>query len=45
MPKCVVALPEMFNFEADEKPRIPWSETIIYEAHVRGMTQREPLIP
>ncbi len=44
-PKCVVALPEMFNFESDEKPRVPWSQTLIYETHVRGMTQREPLIP
>lgn len=45
MPKCVVALPEMFNFESDEKPKVPWSETIVYEAHVRGLTRREPLIP
>ncbi len=45
MPKCVVALPEMFNFESDEKPRIPWSRTIFYETHVRGMTQLDPAVP
>ena len=27
------------------RPRVPWSETVIYEAHVRGMTMRLPGVP
>ena len=31
---------------ADDRPlRIPYNETVIYEAHVRGMTARHPGIP
>ncbi|MFV3037853.1 glycogen debranching enzyme, partial [Klebsiella pneumoniae] len=26
-------------------PRNPWPRTIIYEAHVRGLTMRHPLVP
>ena len=26
-------------------PRTPWSETVIYEAHVRGLTQQLPGVP
>jgi isoamylase len=35
------------NFDwADEKrPNVPWHETVIYEAHVRGMTKLHPDIP
>ncbi len=38
MPKSVVT-DDHFAWERDERPNIPWSETIIYEAHVRGLTQ------
>ena len=24
----------------EQRPRIPWEDTIIYEAHVKGLTQR-----
>jgi glycogen operon protein len=30
---------------ASQPPRIPWSETVIYEANVRGYTMRHPEIP
>lgn len=30
---------------ADNRPTIPWSDTIIYEAHVRGLTKRHPDLP
>jgi isoamylase len=31
---------------ADDRPlRIPYHETVIYEAHVRGMTMRHPVVP
>lgn len=27
------------------RPRIPWSETVIYEAHLRGLTKLHPDVP
>lgn len=27
------------------RPRVPWSETVVYEAHVRGLTQRLEALP
>ncbi|WP_297295169.1 glycogen debranching protein GlgX [uncultured Methylovirgula sp.] len=35
--KAVVTT-ETFNWGDDEPPNIPWSETVIYEAHLRGLT-------
>ncbi|MDX2416397.1 MAG: glycogen debranching protein GlgX [Xanthomonadales bacterium] len=43
MPKCVVTGP-IADFSAT-RPRIPWTETIIYEANVRGYTMQHPDIP
>ncbi len=37
MPKCVVVDPAV-TWGSDRRPTIPWAETIIYEAHVKGMT-------
>ncbi len=31
-----------FDWGDDRPPRIPWSETVIYEAHVGGLTMRHP---
>jgi glycogen operon protein len=39
MPKCVVVDPAV-TWGPDIRPNVPWSETIIYEAHVKGMTAR-----
>jgi isoamylase len=37
---------ETFNWGDDEPPNVPWSETVIYEAHLRGLTMlREDLLP
>jgi isoamylase len=44
MPKCRVIDPA-FTWADDRPPRTPWHETIIYELHVRGFTQRHPDIP
>src|SRR5437588_630753 len=44
MPKSVVTNPE-FDWPGDRCPRTPWHETIIYEVHVKGFTQRHPDIP
>ncbi|MDW4499749.1 glycogen debranching protein GlgX [Sulfitobacter sp. D35] len=38
MPKCVVADPA-YTWGSDIRPEVPWSRTIIYEAHVSGMTE------
>ena len=37
MPKGVVT-DDLFNWGDDRPPAVPWSETAIYEAHVRGLT-------
>ncbi|HET8656300.1 MAG TPA: glycogen debranching protein GlgX [Longimicrobiaceae bacterium] len=44
IPKGVVIDPG-FDWRGDAPPRIPWHETIIYEAHVRGLTIRHPEVP
>ena len=44
MPKCRVVDPA-FTWTGDRRPAIPWERTIVYEAHVRGLTKRHPLIP
>ncbi len=37
MPKGVVT-DDSFNWGDDHAPDVPWSDTVIYEAHVRGLT-------
>ena len=45
MPKGVV-VEDSFNWSNDQRPDIPWAETVIYEAHVRGATMlREDIRP
>jgi glycogen operon protein len=39
MPKGVV-VDSAFHWHGDEPPRVPWEKTVIYEAHVRGLTMR-----
>nr|MDQ2644920.1 glycogen debranching protein GlgX [Myxococcota bacterium] len=34
-----------FSWGDDKKPRTPWHRTLIYEAHVRGLTMRHPKVP
>src|SRR5699024_5217481 len=29
----------------DDRPYVPWSQTVIYEAHVRGLTKRLAEVP
>src|SRR5579871_567752 len=43
-PKCRVIDPA-FTWGDDRAPRIPWHDTVIYEAHVRGLTRRHPDVP
>jgi glycogen operon protein len=44
MPKSVVISP-FFDWDNDRNPRTPYNETVIYEAHVKGLTQTHPAIP
>ncbi len=39
IPKCVVVDPS-FDWEDDAPPDTPWTSTVIYEVHVKGLTQR-----
>jgi len=38
MPKAVVS-DDHFAWEHDRRPRTPWQDTVIYEAHVKGLTK------
>jgi isoamylase len=44
MPKCVVTNP-YFDWGVDRPPRHAYANSVIYEAHVKGMTQRHPEVP
>ncbi|WP_099063482.1 glycogen debranching protein GlgX [Serratia sp. BW106] len=44
MPKCVV-IDEAYDWQDDCPPATPWGKTVIYEAHVRGLTLQHPDIP
>lgn len=43
-PKSVV-IDDHFDWQRDVSPATPWGKTVIYEAHVRGLTQLHPDIP
>jgi isoamylase len=40
-----VVIDPAFTWGADQPPGIPWHQSIIYEAHVRGFTMRHPDVP
>jgi len=44
VPKGVVADPS-FEWRGDIAPRVPWSESVIYEAHVKGLTATHAGVP
>ncbi|WP_219419970.1 glycogen debranching protein GlgX [Pseudonocardia nigra] len=44
MPRSVVVNP-FFDWANDRPLRVPYHETVIYEAHVKGMTMTHPDIP
>lgn len=44
VPKSVV-VDDAFDWEGDQPPAIPYHQTILYEAHVKGLTQLHPEIP
>ena len=40
-----VVINPFFDWEGDRAPHVPYNETVIYEAHVKGLTQLHPEIP
>ncbi|MGA3524840.1 glycogen debranching protein GlgX [Melissospora conviva] len=44
LPKSVVVNP-YFDWGNDRPPRVPYHHSVIYEAHVKGLTRRHPGIP
>jgi glycogen operon protein len=40
-----VVINPFFDWATDRSPRRPYHETVIYEAHVKGMTQTHPAVP
>jgi len=50
MPKCVVVeaasrwMPT-FPWQGEKRPHVHWSETVIYEAHVKGFSALHPKVP
>ncbi|WP_026550365.1 glycogen debranching protein GlgX [Arthrobacter sp. Br18] len=34
-----------FDWGTSERPRTPWRDTVVYEAHVKGLTQLHPDVP
>ncbi|HEY2804736.1 MAG TPA: alpha-amylase family glycosyl hydrolase [Gemmatimonadales bacterium] len=44
VPRSVV-VDTAFTWGDDKPPLTPWHETVIYEAHVKGFTERHPAVP
>jgi len=44
VPKGVV-VDDTFDWGDDAPPLVPWSRTVLYEAHVRNLTRRHPGVP
>src|ERR1700682_143530 len=44
MPKSMV-VDDHFDWGNDRPPRVPFSETIIYETHIKGISMRHPDVP
>ncbi len=44
VPKCVVVGDDRFDWQGDTPPNTPGCDTLIYEAHVKGVTATHPQI-
>jgi isoamylase len=44
VPRSMVLDPS-FDWGADRPPGVPWSRTVIYECHVKGLTKLHPGVP
>jgi glycogen operon protein len=45
MPLRACVVDPTFSWSGDRPPAIPWRDTILYELHVKGFTQRHPAVP
>ncbi|MDJ0336447.1 glycogen debranching protein GlgX [Salinibacterium sp. G-O1] len=44
VPRCVIVADD-FDWEGDTSPRVPLSQTVVYETHVKGLTKLHPEVP
>jgi glycogen operon protein len=44
VPKSVV-VDDRFDWEGVRHPRVPWADTVLYEAHVKGISATHPDVP
>jgi len=44
VPRSVV-VDDDFDWESDRPPAVPWTDTVLYETHVRGFTRCHPGVP
>jgi glycogen operon protein len=44
VPKGVV-VDRRFDWGSDQRPNVPWSETVVYELHVKGISKLHPQVP
>jgi glycogen operon protein len=44
VPRSIV-VDTSFDWGGDEPPEVPWSDTVVYELHVKGFTRRHPGVP
>ena len=42
MPKCIVVDEHYFDWKNIDRPKVPWSEEVIYETHIKGFTILNP---
>src|SRR6184192_2637671 len=40
-----IVIDPAFSWGADQPPRIPWHQSVIYEVHVKGFTKLHPEVP
>jgi isoamylase len=40
-----VVVNPFFDWDGDRKPRVPYHQSVIYEAHVKGLTELHPDVP
>jgi glycogen operon protein len=45
MPKAVVPGTDTFDWGGERKPAVAWEDMILYEAHVKGLTQQREDVP
>lgn len=40
-----IVIDSAFDWEDEVRPAVPWHDTVIYEAHVKGLTMKHPEVP